>query len=98
MRKLHLMDIGARGGIAWPFTKVKNSDISLVLVEPDPEEATQLEKELASSNIDVKILPMALWSSEDQVKLNLPVLQEHRPYSAPILIFFLSFLIWKGLR
>jgi FkbM family methyltransferase len=65
--KYFLMDIGARGGISYPFDKMSN--LSIILVEPDLEEAERL-KALSTSK-DVSILPYALWSAKSINKLNL---------------------------
>jgi len=64
------MDIGARGGIKWPWTKLYHNELSMVLVEPDPEEAEQLKKEMLNSKIEAQVLPITLWSSQELVKLN----------------------------
>lgn len=71
MKKIYLMDVGARGGVKWPWTKLQKNEVSMVLVEPDPEEAEQLKKEMLNSKTEVEVLPIALWSSQDQLKLNL---------------------------
>ncbi len=65
------MDIGARWGIGWPFCNLNQSEISLLLVEPDPEEAEILKKSYKAKNIDTKIFQTALWSSSKQLSLNL---------------------------
>ncbi len=76
------MDIGARGGIKWPWTKLFYNELSMVLVEPDPEEAEQLKKEMLNSKIEAQVLPIALWSSQEQVKLNLT----HSPGASSVYI------------
>ena len=38
-RRLSLLDIGARGGVQWPWDQVNRELLSVVLVEPDPIEA-----------------------------------------------------------
>jgi FkbM family methyltransferase len=67
--KLYLMDIGARGDIQSPFNKIEN--LSLILVEPDPEESDNLIKLYSNKAKDIKILPFALWSFRSILSLNL---------------------------
>ena len=35
--KLSLLDIGARGGISWPWNAVQRDMLNVILVEPDPK-------------------------------------------------------------
>ena len=68
-RRLCLLDIGARGGVQWPWDQVNRELLSVVLVEPDTIEAERLQKEL-SANEGV-VLPIALWRDERTLTLNL---------------------------
>ena len=68
-RRLSLLDIGARGGVQWPWDNVNRELLSLVLVEPDPAEAERLQQEL---NVNEGIvLPFALWRDERTLTFNL---------------------------
>lgn len=71
MDKIHFMDIGARWGIGWPFCDLPNANLSLILVEPDPEEADRLQNFYKGKNIDIKIFQTALWSEAISLQLNL---------------------------
>ena len=63
------MDIGARGGVQWPWDHLDSNLLSVVLVEPDPIEAEKLQRELnATHNV---ILPFVLWREGKAVSLNL---------------------------
>lgn len=68
-RSLSLLDIGARGGIDYPWSTMNKDQLSLILVEPDPEEARLLSSDSNSQNITV--LPYALWRSETTLSLNI---------------------------
>jgi FkbM family methyltransferase len=68
-RRLSLLDIGARGGIQWPWDRVDSKLLSVVLVEPDPVEAEKLQRELNAT--DGVVLPFALWREEKTLTLNL---------------------------
>jgi FkbM family methyltransferase len=67
--KFFLMDIGARGDIQYPFNLHDN--LSLILVEPDPEESEYLIELYSKKTKDIKILPYALWSNKSILSLNL---------------------------
>lgn len=67
--KLYLLDIGARGGMQWPWTQIDEPNLTVILVETDPEEAANLKDSFKNSKREVNILPIALWS--EKVKLGL---------------------------
>ena len=65
-KKLSLMDVGARGGIGWPWREIQNNLLDILLIEPDPTEAKTLKK-----NGKNHVLDCALWSSEKQLSINI---------------------------
>lgn len=65
-RPISVLDIGARDGLSWPWNNAKPSNINVILVEPDPEEAGILSK-----NKDISVLPYALWDKQTTLTLNL---------------------------
>lgn len=69
-RSITVLDIGARGGLGWPWNELSNDLVDCILVEPDPAEAEELLKKFGS-NGNVKILPRALWEDERGIELNL---------------------------
>ena len=68
-RRLGVLDIGARGGVQWPWHQLPPDCLDLTLVEPDPDEAERLRRDLASSRGGA-VLPTALWSEETTVQLH----------------------------
>lgn len=68
-RRLSLLDIGARGGVQWPWDQVNRELLSVMLVEPDPIEAKRLQKEFSAD--EGVVLPFALWRDERTLTLNL---------------------------
>jgi len=68
-RRLSLLDIGARGGVQWPWDQLRRELLTVVLVEPDPIEAERLRKGLPPN--EGAILPFALWRDERNLTLNL---------------------------
>jgi len=66
IKKLSLLDVGARDGVGYPWNNAKIENLNVILVEPDPEEA-----ELLSKNHKGDILPYALWSKETELSLNI---------------------------
>ncbi|RJQ25910.1 FkbM family methyltransferase [Candidatus Parcubacteria bacterium] len=68
-RRLSLLDIGARGGVQWPWDRVNRELLSLVLVEPDPVEAERIRKELGTN--EGAVIPSVLWRDERILTLNL---------------------------
>ena len=68
-RSLCLLDVGARGGVDWPWSMFSDNELSLILVEPDPHEATELECNNKSNSTTV--LPFALWSEQSKLTLYL---------------------------
>jgi FkbM family methyltransferase len=69
--KLYLLDIGARGGMQWPWTLIDENNLSTILVEPDPEEAANLKNSFKDSKREVNILSIALWSEKVRMRLKL---------------------------
>jgi FkbM family methyltransferase len=68
-RRFSYMDIGARGGIGWPWSKLPSELLFLVMVEPDPEEAERLIQHMTQP--EVLVLPVALWRNDAELTLNL---------------------------
>ena len=66
IKKLSLLDVGARDGIGYPWNTAKRDSINVILVEPDPEEVDLLRK-----HNQAEILPYALWSEEADLVLNI---------------------------
>ena len=60
------MDIGARGGIGWPWVEIQNDNLVVTLIEPDPVEA-----EVLRNQKNVKVINCALWDKEGQLSLNI---------------------------
>lgn len=69
--KFYLLDIGARGGMQWPWTLIDQQNLSTILVEPDPEEATNLKNSFKNSKQEISVLSIALWSKKARLNLNL---------------------------
>ena len=69
MKDFILLDIGARGGVNWPWDKIKNQ-INQILIEADPDEADVLKKEYIS-NSKIKVLSYGLWSQSTTLKINI---------------------------
>ena len=65
-RKLSLLDVGARGGIGYPWNTANKDSLNIILAEPDPQEIELLKK-----NHVGEILPHALWSNENELILNI---------------------------
>ncbi|SVD17160.1 uncharacterized protein METZ01_LOCUS370014, partial [marine metagenome] len=65
-KKLSLLDVGARGGISYPWNTEKSGNLNVILVEPDVQEAELLRKHHQGD-----ILPYALWSEETELVLNI---------------------------
>ena len=66
IKKLSLLDVGARFGVGYPWNNAKIENLNMILVEPDPEEV-----ELLSQHHKGDILPYALWSKETELMLNI---------------------------
>ena len=66
MKKLSLLDVGARSGVGYPWNNAKTENLNVILVEPDPEEV-----ELLTQHHKGDILPYALWSEETDLTLNI---------------------------
>jgi len=68
---LQVLDVGARGGIQWPWNKFDKSKLSIILVEPDVVEANRLKKLYKNFKYEISVLPIALWSKKSEINLNL---------------------------
>lgn len=69
-KRMNILDVGARGGIQWPWNSVPCELIQVALVEPDPIEAERLTKRWASTH-SVEVLPFALWSQSIELTINI---------------------------
>jgi len=67
-RPLSLLDIGARGGLQWPWDQLTSNLIKNIFIEPDPEEAEKLRKEYHESGRGV-VIESALWCDERELSL-----------------------------
>ncbi|MEY4467316.1 MAG: hypothetical protein RIR21_1109 [Pseudomonadota bacterium] len=65
--QLRLLDIGARGGLQWPWTDWPSEWLSTTFVEPDVKEAARLLKAASAD----KVIEVALWSASERLSLNL---------------------------
>ncbi len=65
-KKFSLLDIGARGGLQWPWTEWSSEWLSPTFVEPDAEEAALLRETVATNNV----IEVALWSAAARLSLN----------------------------
>lgn len=68
-RCVRLLDIGARGGLQWPWTELPSEWLVSTFVEPDAKEAARL---LETASAD-KVIEVALWSAPERLSLNLNV-------------------------
>lgn len=68
-RPLGLLDIGARGGVQWPWDQISPKCLRITLVEPDPTEAAQLRQNWEEAGRG-PVLQTALWREETILKLN----------------------------
>ncbi len=68
--RLSLLDVGARGGVQWPWSNMPKELLSAVLIEPDPNEASRLQQQLDQHDCG-KVLSVALWREESKVELYL---------------------------
>ena len=82
-KKLSLLDVGARGGIGYPWSTAKSGNLNVILVEPDPQEAELLRKHHQGD-----ILPYALWSKEAELEINI----NNSPGTSSVLESNMSFL------
>tara|TARA_B100001063_G_scaffold247107_1_gene290252 strand:- start:1484 stop:2503 length:1020 start_codon:yes stop_codon:yes gene_type:complete len=69
-RNISILDIGARGGLGWPWKDLNKDFVDLILVEPDINEAQKIEKNLNKFQKAI-VLPFAFWSNEGSLSLNL---------------------------
>lgn len=69
-RPLALLDIGARDGIQWPWDRIAQDQLNLILVEPDPVEADRLKKACVRDGRGF-VIPSVLWRDERTLHLNL---------------------------
>ena len=60
-RRLRVLDVGARGGMQWPWDRVTPGLVEVILVEPDPAEADELRKACVKAGSG-SVIPVALWS------------------------------------
>lgn len=81
--KVSFLDVGARGGIGWPWSVLDKEILEVTLVEPDPMEAQALRDQG-----QVVVLPYALWSKKTELLLNL----NHSPGTSSIFQANMSFL------
>lgn len=87
MKEFTLLDIGARGGVNWPWNKIKK-EINQILIEADTEEAKVLKKTY-EKNSKVKVLSFGLWSQTAELKLNI----SNSPSSSSVYKHNLKYLI-----
>ena len=69
-RNISVLDVGARGGIGWPWTDFDNNFVNSILIEPDPIEAKNIQDSLSKSTNTV-VLPVAFWNNICSMHLNL---------------------------
>lgn len=69
-RNISILDVGARDGIGWPWNKLNKDFVDLILVEPDPEEATIIEGKLNKIQKSI-VVPSAFWDEKKSMTLNL---------------------------
>lgn len=69
-RPFALLDIGARGGLQWPWNQLTESLMNVLLVEPDPDEAVELKKVYSANGRGV-VIDSALWSDERTISLHI---------------------------
>lgn len=62
-KRMNILDIGARGGLQWPWNSIPAELIKATLVEPDPIEAEMLAKHSANKDLSIEVLAFALWGS-----------------------------------
>ncbi len=63
-RNISILDVGARDGIGWPWNKLNKDFVDLILVEPDPEEATRIEGKLNKIQKSF-VVPNAFWDEKN---------------------------------
>lgn len=68
-RPLGVLDVGARGGVQWPWDQLSPQCLDITLVEPDPTEAARLKVEWESTGRGT-VLPTALWSEQTRLPLH----------------------------
>jgi FkbM family methyltransferase len=69
-RNISVLDVGARGGIGWPWTDFDMKFVNSILIEPDPIEAKNIQDNLSKSTNTV-VLPVAFWNNISSVPINL---------------------------
>lgn len=67
-RALVILDIGARGGVQWPWNELPGSLIRSILVEPDPAEAVDLAEKFGDQ---ADVLPFGLWVDDRTMPLHI---------------------------
>ena len=72
-KRMNILDVGARGGLQWPWNSVPCEMINATLVEPDPIEAERLAKQSANTGTgqSLEVLPFTLWGSCLDLTLNI---------------------------
>ncbi len=68
-KKFSLLDIGARGGLQWPWTEWSSESLSPTFVEPDEQEAARLR----GVSVTSRVIEVALWSASERLSLSLNV-------------------------
>ena len=63
------MDIGSRGGFQWPWSNISD-EITTIMVEPDPLEATNLRKKY-KNNKNIILIDKPLYSSKTNLHLHI---------------------------
>ena len=91
-RRVHLLDIGARDGVGWPWKTAPDNILDIVLVEPDPVEAKILEKQTQG-----KIIPHALWDKETELTLNINNSPGTRRYLSQTCHFYSNLMMLSAL-
>ena len=69
-RSISVLDIGASGGIGWPWNELNKDFVDLILVEPDPDEAVRLENKLNKTQKSF-VVPIAFWNEQKSIIFNL---------------------------
>ncbi len=69
-RNISVLDVGARGGMGWPWTDFDKKFVNSVLIEPDPVEAKNIQDNLSKSTNTV-VLPVAFWNKICSMHINL---------------------------
>jgi len=68
MNNFTILDIGARGGLNWPWKKQKN--VNQILIEADSDEALRLEK-FYKSNKKITVINSGLWNKKEKILIRI---------------------------